>query len=374
MRARTRKMNTPSCRLAFYLPGLYDGGAERIILNLAKGIAAKGCLVDLVLARAEGPYMSEVPDSARLIDLKAARVLSSVPALVRYLRREQPAALLSVLYANIPALWARRLARYRGRVIVSEHNTLSIVGHDTHDLRWRIFPRLANWFYPWADDIIAVSQGVADDLADVARLPRDRIQVIYNPIVTSELYEKSREPFEHPWFKAGEPPVVLAVGRLTAQKAFDVLIHAFAQIRASRRARLLILGEGEDRLELQSLVNQLGLEQDVSLPGFVSNPYAYMAHAAALTLSSRWEGLPTVLVEAMALGIPVVSTDCPSGPREILRDGQYGRLVPVGDSSALVEAISAALDGQVPSAPSDSWKPFDLDSVIGRYLEVLQGV
>jgi glycosyltransferase involved in cell wall biosynthesis len=247
------------------------------------------------------------------------------------------------------------------------------VGHDTHDLRWQIFPRLANWFYPWADDIIAVSKGVADDLAHAACLPRDRIQVIYNPIVTSDLYEKSREPFEHPWFNAGEPPVVLAVGRLTAQKAFDILIRAFARIRARRPTRLLILGEGEDRLALQNLVNQLGLDQDVSLPGFVSNPYAYMAHAAVLTLSSRWEGLPTVLVEAMSLGIPVISTDCPSGPREILRDGQYGRLVPVGDSSALVEAMIAALDGQVPSAPSDSWKPFDLDTVIGRYLEVLQG-
>ena len=366
-------MSTSPSRLAFYLPGLYDGGAERIILNLIKGIAAKGYLVDLVLARAEGPYMTEVPDAVRLIDLKAARVLSSVPALVRYLCQEQPGAVLSVLYANVPALWAKRVSGYRGRVIVSEHNTLSVVGSDTHDLRWQIFPQLAHWFYPWADDVIAVSQGVADDLAHVARLPRDRIQVIYNPIVTSDLYEKSREPFEHPWFKAGEPPVVLAVGRLTAQKAFDRLINAIARIRARRSARLLILGEGEDRLALQNLVNQLGLEQDVGMPGFVSNPYAYMAHAAALALSSRWEGLPTVLVEAMSLGVPVISTDCPSGPREILRDGEYGRLVPVGDSSALVEAISAALDGQVPSAPQDSWKPFDLDTVIGQYLEVLQG-
>jgi glycosyltransferase involved in cell wall biosynthesis len=367
-------MTTLTNRLAFYLPGLYDGGAERIILNLVEGIAKKGYAIDLVLGRAEGPYMAEISDSVRVVDLKVSRVINSVPALVRYLRQEQPAALLSAMYANIPALWAKRLSGYQGRMIVSEHNTLSVVANDTGDLRWRVYPQLAHWFYPWADDIIAVSKGVADDLAAAARLPRDRIHVIYNPIVTVGLYEKSEDPLEHPWFQTGEPPVVLAVGRLTAQKGFDILIRAFARVRERQVARLLILGEGEDRSVLEDLVYQLGLTQDASLPGFVSNPYPYMAHAAMFALSSRWEGLPTVLVEAMTLGIPVVATDCPSGPREILRDGQYGRLVPVGDINALAQAIIAALNGQVPCPPGESWKLFELDAVIDQYVATLLGV
>jgi glycosyltransferase involved in cell wall biosynthesis len=367
-------MTTLANRLAFHLPGLYDGGAERTILNLAKGIAGKGYAMDLVLSRAEGPYMAEIPDSVRLVDLKASRVMSSVPALVRYLHQEQPVALLSALYANIPALWAKRLSSYKGRVILSEQNTLSVVAADTPDLRWRIYPQLANWFYPWADDIIAVSQGVADDLAAAARLPHDRIHVIYNPIVTADLFEKSRDPLEHPWFQAGEPPVVLAVGRLTAQKDFETLIRAFAQVREKQAARLLILGDGEDRSALEDLVHQMGLQQDVGLPGFVSNPYPYMAHSAVFALSSKWEGLPTVLVEAMSLGIPLVSTDCPSGPREILRDGRYGRLVPVGDIEALGVAMLAALAGQVPRPPGESWKLFELDAVIDQYVNTLLGV
>jgi glycosyltransferase involved in cell wall biosynthesis len=360
-------------RLAFFLPGLYEGGAERVFLNLVQGIAAKGNPVDLVLSRAEGPYMPQIPDSVRLVDLNTPRVLYSAPALARYLRREKPAALLSALYANIPALWAKRLAGYRGRLLVSEHNTLSVVARDVPDLRWRIYPRLARWFYPWADEIIAVSEGVADDLAAAARLRRDRIEVIYNPVVLPDLHEKARAPLEHPWFKAGEPPVVVAVGRLTAQKAFDVLIPSFAQVRARRTARLLILGEGEDRLALEEMVNRLGLGGDVSLLGFVPNPYPFMARASVFVLSSRWEGLPTVLVEAMALGVPVVSTDCPSGPREILLGGRHGRLVPVGDIDALANAIHAALIGEVPSPPRESWRPFELDTVIDRYIEIMLG-
>ena len=360
-------------RMAFFLPGLYEGGAERVFLNLVQGIAAKGKPVDLVLARAEGPYMPQIPASVRLVDLNVSRVLYSAPALARYLRREQPSALLSGLYANIQALWAKRWVGYKGRVIVSEHNTLSVVARDVPDLRWRIYPRLAHWFYPWADEIIAVSKGVADDLAQTAKLRRDRIQVIYNPVVLPDLHEKAKAPLEYPWFRAGEPPVVMGVGRLTAQKAFDVLIPAFAQVRERQPARLLILGEGEDRKALEELVERHGLTQDVRLHGFAANPYSFMARASAFVLSSRWEGLPTVLIEAMSLGIPVVSTDCPSGPREILSDGRYGRLVAVDDVQALARGISAALNGEVAPPPQESWRPFDMETVIDQYVQIMTG-
>jgi glycosyltransferase involved in cell wall biosynthesis len=366
-------MQTSKDRLALFLPGLYEGGAERIILNLAKGISARGYAVDLVLARAEGPYMGQIPDTVRLVDLKAPRVMGSVPALIKYLRHEKPTAMLSSLFANIIALWARRLSGIPLRVLISEHNTLSSVVKNQNDPRWLVYPKLAGCFYPWANNIIAVSQGVANDLTRVARIPRNLIEVVYNPIVTPDLQDKSEAPLEHPWFKDGEPPVVLSVGRLTNQKAFDVLIQAFSLVRKNRPARLLILGEGENRPALQSLINQLGLAQDVNLMGFVQNPYPYMAQASLFVLPSRWEGLPTVLVEALYLGIPIVATDCPGGSREILEDGRYGRLVPVDAPLVLAEAIEGSMNDRRACHPEESWKPFNLDFVVDRYVDMLFG-
>jgi glycosyltransferase involved in cell wall biosynthesis len=367
-------MSTSKERLALFLPGLYEGGAERIILNLAKGIADRGYAVDLVLARAEGPYLPQIPDSVRLVDLKAARVASSVPALVRYCQRERPTALLSALFANIIALWARRLASVHPRLVISEHNSLSSVIRNQADLRWQVYPKLAGWFYPWADEIVAVSKAVADDLAQTTTIPRSRIQVVYNPVVTPDLRAKSEEPLQHPWFQSGEPPVVLSVGRLTEQKAFDVLIRAFSQVRKNRPARLLILGEGEDRPMLEALIRELGLDQDVCLLGFVQNPYSYMAHAAVFALSSRWEGLPTVLIEALYLSTPIVATDCAGGAREILKDGSYGRLVPVDAPTTLADAIEAILDARSPQPSSESWQPYDTEFAVDRYIGLLLGV
>ena len=366
-------MNSSDEPLAIFLPGLYDGGAERILLNLAEGIAARGFRVDLVLSRAEGPYLSQIPDSVRVIDLKAARVLICLPALVHYLRTERPAAMLSALYANMIAVWARRITGIPQRVVISEHNTLTSVSNGEKDLRWKLYPELARWFYPWADGIIAVSKGVADDLTLATKLSPTQIQVIYNPIVTPDLQKRSEAPLDHPWFRSGAPPVVLGVGRLTAQKAFGMLIEAFARVRKSQSARLIILGEGEERPKLEAMIRQLGLEQDVDLPGFVSNPYPYMAHAALFVLSSKWEGLPTVLVEAMSLGTPVIATDCPSGPREILGNNQYGQLVPVDDPGALTLAIQNSLVHHISCSSEESWKPFKLDVVTDQYLSLLLG-
>lgn len=362
---------TSKDRIAFFLPGLYEGGAERVFLNLAKGIADRGYPVDLVLARAEGPYMNQVPGCVRLVDLNATRVVTSVPALSRYLHREQPAAMLSALFANLISLLSRRLSGYPRRLIISEHNTLSSVTHNQNDLRWQIYPRLAGWLYPRADEIVAVSNGVAEDLAHTAMIDRDRIQVLYNPVITPELCEKAKAKLDHPWFKANEPPVIVSVGRLTSQKAFDVLIRAFSRVIEKRPARLLILGEGEDRFMLETLIRELGLEQVVSLPGFVQNPYPYMAQAGLFVLPSRWEGLPTVLIEALYLGTPIVATDCPGGTREILNGGEYGTLIPVDCPLALTDALMKSLDERTSPFPRASWEPYDLDFVVDRYLKLL---
>lgn len=359
-------------KVTVFLPSLSGGGAERSMLNLAHGLADYGCKVDLVLAQATGPYMSDIHASVRLVNLNASRVLTSLPALVSYLRAEQPKAMVSALnYANIVAIWARRLSGVPCRVLVNEQNTISRSARSSTRRRQRMVPYLAKHFYPWADYVIGNSQGVADDLSEVTGLPRSQIQMLYNPVITPDVRAKAHAPLKHPWFEPGQPPVVLAVGRLTKQKDFPSLIRAFAQVRRTRPARLIILGEGTDRPALEALIDELGLASDIALPGFVDNPYAYMSRAALYVLSSRWEGLPTVLIEALYCGPPVVATDCPSGPKEILDHGRYGALVPVGDVAALSEAIAAGLAGATPRSSEESWHPYSLEAVVEQYLDLM---
>ncbi len=344
------------------------------MVTLAREIAERGFNVDLIAATLEGPHLAEVPPSVRVVDLKASRVLASLPGLTQYLRKERPEALLSVMnHANIVALWARLLARVPTRVIVSEHNTLSSSTNGSSSLRDRLIPWLIRCFYPWAEGIIAVSRGVAEDLAVAAHLPLERIQVIYNPIVRPELIERAGAPLDHPWFEPGQPPVFIGIGRLREQKDFATLINAFAQIRRERPCRLLIFGEGPDRPRIEALVRRLGLENDIALPGYDTNPYAYLRRAAAFVLSSRWEGLPTVLIEALVCGVPVISTDCPSGPREILEGGRYGQLVPVGDAPALARAMASTLAGSADRPPRESWRAFELEGIVNQYLNTLLG-
>lgn len=368
-------MVTPQKRIAIFMPSLFGGGGQRSMVNLAHGIADHGHAVDLVLAKAEGPFLAEVRQSVRVIDLKASRALTSLPAVVRYLRREQPDAMLSVFgYVNIVALWAWRLARVRTRLMVNEQNTVSLEAGNASSWRGRLTPWLMKRFYPWADGIVVVSQGVGEDLAQVTKISGERITVIYNPsVVAAEVQGKAQAPLEHPWFDPGQPPVLVAVGRLQPQKDYPLLIEAFSRVRRTQPVRLMILGEGKERLMLEARIRERGLEQDVSLLGFVMNPYAYMARASLFVLSSRWEGLPTVLIEALCCGTPVVATDCPSGPREILRGGQYGELVRVGDAEGLAAAIRKTLERKKPDPLPESWRPYELETVVNQYVNLLLG-
>ncbi len=232
-------------------------------------------------------------------------------------------------------------------------------------------PYLIKLFYPWADYVVGNSQGVVDDLRQVTGLPPERIKLLYNPVVTPAVRKKAQAHLNHPWFGPGQPPVILAVGRLTKQKDFSTLIRAFAQLLQTRPAHLLILGEGRDRPVLEATVKQFGLGNKVAMPGFVENPYAYMSRAALYVLSSQWEGLPTVLIEALYCGSPIIATDCPSGSREILADGQYGVLVPVGDVAALTRAMEAGLEGRTPRPTEESWRPYSLEAVVNQYIGLL---
>ena len=360
-------------RLAILTSTLGGGGAQRSMIKLAGGIAERGYGIDLVLGNADGHYASEVHPAVRIVDLRARKMVLSIPSLAGYLRDERPRAVLSSLnHVNIVGLWARRLSRVSTRMVVSERNTLSQARHGSW-WRRRLRPHLIGRFYRWADAIVAVSGGVAEDLTTTTGLPFDRISVIPNPIITPSVRRMVEEAPDHPWLADGEPPVVLALGRLVQQKDFAALIEAFAGARGTTGARLLILGEGPERPNLESIARARGVGADVDLPGWVDNPYPYLRRAALFALSSRWEGLPGVLIEALYCGPPVVATDCPSGPREILQEGRYGRLVPVGDVDAFARAIEQGLAGEIAPPPPDSWYPYEQEAVVTRYLDLLLG-
>jgi len=281
-----------------------------------------------------------------LFSARYSRLLETLPflpSLVRYLRQERPAAMLAAkTEANLAAVWATKLAAVTTRVVVSEHTHLpSVVANRP---AWRFLMPVIRRNYPHADAQVAVSDGVADALGECAGMPRRRIVRIYNGEATDELLSKARAPVDHPWFRPAAPPVILSAGRLAPEKNHALLLHAFAAVRKKRLARLVILGEGPLREALEALARDLGIGADVDMPGFVENPYSYMAKSAVFALSSDYEGLGCVIVQALAVGCPVVSTDCPAGPAELLDHGAYGRLVPTGDRKALAEALIAALD------------------------------
>lgn len=361
--------------VSFFLPALDGGGAERAMLHVAQGLAAQGMKVDLVLAEAKGAYLDKVPASIRIVDLQAQFpvLVSKTLALRRYLQQKQPAVLFSALDILSSATWAQRLAGVPTRIImcVQTHLSQQFRDHQPYTMG-RIRPRLVRWFYPWADQIVTASQGVAADVSNITGVPLESIQVIYNPVVTPEVLENLHQSIDHPWFDAGEPPVILGVGRLVSQKDFPTLIRAFARVRLRYPSRLMILGEGEDRPKLEAMLRELGLGEDVALPGFVENPYAYMSRAAVFALSSVFEGFGNVVAEALAAGTPVVATDCPSGPAEILANGQYGHLVSVGDADALADSIVEMLQNPIPSKIlQQRSQDFSLDRITHQYLNVL---
>jgi glycosyltransferase involved in cell wall biosynthesis len=365
----------PGTRLSIFLQDLGGGGAERMMLNLAEEMVRRGYLVDIVVGRLEGAYASRLPEGVRLIDLGVNRTMATIMPFARYIRKERPVAILSALvHVNVAAVVGRALSFRRPRLVVSERNTISVDVHSDRSPAIVLAHKLVPWLYPRADSIIAVSNGVADDLAAFANLPRNRIKAINNPVVTPELRRLAKQPLDDPWFGADQPPVVLAVGRLAPQKDFETLVAAFALLRKQREARLIILGEGPERQSLETQIASLGLTDDVRLPGFADNPYAYMANAGLLVLSSRWEGSPNVLAEALACGTPAVSTDCPSGPRETLLDGRLGHIVPMGDAEKLAEAMRETLASPPPRdallARADD---FTVEHATDAYLQELLG-
>ncbi len=361
-------------KIAIFIQSLSIGGAERMALNLVKGLVQHNIQVDLLLANRTGEFLSEVPAQVTIIDLKGKRVLFSLIPLVRYLQSHRPDLLYSIqTHTSLIAIWAARLARVPIPLVISTQTMLTESLAASPSIRNRVIIILARWFFRSAEAAICISQGAAEDFIKITRMPPQKTHVIYNPVVSPGLELEARQSISHPWFSPDNLPVILAVGRLVVAKDYPTLLRAFSLMCRKQPAHLLILGEGEERPRLEALARQLGLTDNVQMPGFVKNPYAYMRHARLLVLSSRWEGFANVLVEALACGTPVVSTDCRSGPREILEGGRFGRLVPVGDAEALSEAILETLQTTPDRAMlKQRAQGFTLDESVRKYMHVFQ--
>ncbi len=358
-----------AARIAVFIHSLSGGGAQRRAVTLANRFVARGRSVDLVTVKSDGPLRARLSPEIRVVALDVGdwdpayvriqpwlptltiKLLLSMRALERYLAQVRPDVLLSASnYVNLVAVVAWRRAGRPMPIVLRASNQLAgnlpVESWYVHLLRNRL-RRIASRLYPEACAVIAVSNGVASEVVRVTGIPEERVRTIYNPVVTAELLQRSRAGVQHPWLDDPSVPVILGVGRLKPQKDFATLLRAFAIVRRARPARLIILGEGSLRARLVGLVERLGLQHDVQMPGFFENAPAWMARASLFVLSSLWEGLPSVLIEALAVGCPVVSTDCPSGPREILDGGRYGALVPCGDPQALADAILQTLRNPV---------------------------
>lgn len=368
----------PRPDVSLFLPAFTVGGVERMRLNIARGFTKAGFRVELVALNAQGPLLDEVPEGVSVADLNSPRMLTALPSVVRYFRDRRPTVFLSALdYANLVSLWAHRLVRVDTRIYVGTHKVLSVATRETE--LWRekhLMPTLLRRAYPRADGIIGVSDGIADDLVSFLNLKPGSVTVINNPALTDEVLARAEEPSGHPWL---DDPVmasrtVISVGRLDRQKDFPTLIRAFERLRSEGMdLRLVIVGEGKERPHLEALVTELGLEDRISLPGFSTNPWAFMKRAALFVSSSAWEGFGNVHVEALGCGCPVVSTDSPSGPADILDNGRFGPLVPIGDVDALAQAMRKTLERPL---PADTLKAramdFHVDKVIEHYRTLMQ--
>lgn len=371
-------MSELSPKVAFLLHNIDSGGVERVAINLLKELVKYPISIDLVLFEKQGNFLNEVPPEVRIIDLSSTntgRLRRTFP-LAKYIRQEKPSVLVaSLVQFNVIAILAKFISFIPLHVLVVEHLSFDSLENTLKDNpREKIvfLNQLRRTFYPKANVVAAVSQGLARAMEKGLTMKDGIVKVLYNPVLDQSLVSKSQAPVEHPWFQAGQPPVFLAAGRLAPQKDFLTLIKAFAIFRQKHVARLMILGEGTERQQLEAEISLLSLSDDVSLLGFTNNPYAYMSKASAFILSSQFEALPTVLIEALACGCQVISTDCPYGPNEILMNGKYGQLIPIGDaqelSNAMEKVISTPID---PNLLKLRAHDFNVKNAVLEYLKAM---
>lgn len=339
------------------------------MVTLANSLANRGFDIDLVLGELRGPYIDQVSKDIRIINLNSSRTILSALPLTRYLRREKPKFMISALsHVNIISFVASKLSRQKLKLVMTEHNNFTRANQSL-GLKGAILRTAIKWVYPHCRCIVSVSTGVANDFIENMGIPRELFHTIHNPIVGESIRKKSEETPEQLTYI--RRPILISVGRLTRQKDYSTLLYALHALKQYCDASLVILGSGPLKGELEVLASSLGLSDSVYFAGFQSNPYAWMKAANVMVMSSAWEGFGNVLVEAMACGTPVVSTDCPSGPAEILEGGRWGRLVPIGNSDALAKAILDTLNDTNPPNVRIRACDFEVDNILEKYLEIM---
>ena len=356
--------------VTFVAQGLSGGGAEMSMLRLAEDLSGNDYDVRIAVLWKTGRLADALPEGIRVDEVGGGR-FSCIVRLARYLARNRSDAIIGFMtYANVVAILAQALSPSLRKIVVTEHNTYS------RSIKIRggipkLFHLAAPYAYRRALAVVCVSHGVEDDLAKAARLPRQLLTTIYNPVITDKLVAQSEDPPDHPWLINKTHPVILAVGRLEKQKNYPMLLDSFARLRSRVACRLLILGEGALLDDLRAKATRLGLEECVDFAGFQANAMSFMRRADLFVLSSDFEGLSNVLIEAMAVGCPVVSTDAPHGPREVLQNGRLGRMVPVGDADALALAMEETLRDPGDADLRRNWAmAFSVRASADQYLRV----
>lgn len=345
-----------------------------MVMNLVREFSLECDQIDLLVIRAQGPHFDDIPRNVRIVKLKARHTLTAIPELVRYFKQEKPGAMLVAKdRAGRAALIARKIAQSNTRIVVRLGTNLStaLAHRSGISAWWRRAPMRK--IYSSVDKIVAVSEGVREDTLKITGLPAERVSVIRNPVISEKFYQSAKSEAPHDWLMDSALPVIMGIGRLSKQKDFETLIRAFKRVNEKIESRLIILGEGNLRGEIEALIAELELDNNVLLPGFQKNANAWLARATVFVLSSRWEGSPNALTEALALGIPSVSTLCPSGPDELLQNGRYGPLVGMGDVESMAAAIMDVL--QHPHSANfikEAVVEYSASLSAKRYLQVLE--
>lgn len=359
-------------RVAFFLATSGHSGVDRLMRNLIPAVARRGYAVDQLKVRRHGPDLGEAP-GVRVIDLGSAHVWSSLPAVIRYLRRERPRVMLSDKdKVNRCAVFARALAFSDVELVLRSGTTISVdLAHRGAFDRWLQKTSMGR-LYRAARAVIVPSRAAALDLSAYTGLPATWVRTVASPVLSASILEQAAPRPEHPWFASDQSPVILGVGELSPRKDFATLVRAFATLRQHRACRLVIVGRGGQLEALRALAAELGVAEDVDFPGFRNDPLSFMTHARAFALCSRWEGMPVVLIEALGCGTPVVATDCPGGSRELLDDGRLGPLIAIGDDAALAAALLRLLDEPRDAAACRAAaQPYEIESATTAYLAAM---
>lgn len=344
-------MNDRPMKLSFLLPDLRGGGAQRMIINMANEFSSRGYTVYLMIVEDIGPFKIHIHERIRIRYFHCSRAQAALLPLVRALYTARPDILYAAMpYMNFLAIAAKFLSgQFFMKLIISERNYFSLNARHEGTVRFLIQKFMMALFYPFADKIIGISKGVADDVKKHLFCGQAKVGWIHNPVISSETMDQLSLECMDRWFENRARPIFVTSGRLVAQKDQKTLLLAFSEFLKQKNGSLLILGEGPLRDDLEGLANRLGITKHILFRGFVPSPLSYMKKADVFVLSSAWEGFCNVLVEALLCGLPVVSTDCPSGPSEILDGGHYGALVPVGDHVKLAKAMETAAEQKADS-------------------------